>query len=176
MGPWSPRCWIFYITHTHTHTRMHTQGRTPLNEWPSPPPRPLPTQKSTNPRDENPCLQRDSNSQIKQSGGFTSTFFLFVTVNFFAIKMAINKNTRRTCMKFGKEKEHKHAYKFCDKYCCPSVCSYELHSSQYVILRLCTAMKIVWMPLLINAFWTLVIWSFHGLDKDGGLWKWYRNC
>jgi hypothetical protein len=45
----------------HTHTHTHTADRTPLNGVISSWKRPLPTQHTTNTRDEHPYPQRDSN-------------------------------------------------------------------------------------------------------------------
>lgn len=111
-----------FLHHTHKHIREDSSERVT-----KPVAKATTCTKSTNNRDEYPCLQRDSNTQFKQFSCFTSTLFLFITVNFFAPKMTINKDTRPTCMKFDKGVEHKYAYKFSTKYCSPSVCIYELN-------------------------------------------------
>jgi len=75
LGPRLPHCWGLYFRHTHTHT--HTYDRNPLSEcWPRD--KPLTTHHTTEPRDETPCPQWDSNGHY--SNQRPQTYHLDYTV------------------------------------------------------------------------------------------------
>ena len=55
------------LDHTHTHTNTHTHKDGRISLWN----RPITTQKTTNPRDEHPCFERDSKLRYLQHSGRT---------------------------------------------------------------------------------------------------------
>jgi hypothetical protein len=67
LGPRPPHCWGF-SSHTDTHTLCDSSELIISSSQ-----RPLPTQHTTNTRDERPCPQQDSNPRSQQSSGFKPT-------------------------------------------------------------------------------------------------------
>ena len=78
-------------SHTDTHIRYDS------SEWViSPSQRPLPTQHTTNTKDENPCIQRDSNPRYQQAYALhhttTGSGVPFITTHFYLLTRPTSNN------------------------------------------------------------------------------------